>query len=175
MPPRKPFPTGSCASETFVSAGFALIRSVSNPLLRMTDSLRMPFVVFALLVGFAAGFLVGCGSGEGSPSDADETRHEDVRGRFLGTASDGRDAVLHHEAIPGVMPPMVMALPLADASKVDPIAKDAPVQFDLVIQGSEIRVENLSALPDSTTLQLPVPQDPDTTTVPDTVTAASAP
>lgn len=141
----------------------------------MTASLRMPFVLFALLAGLAiAGLTTGCGSGEEDPPDADETRHEDVRGRFLGTASDGRDAVLHHEAIPGVMPPMVMALPLTDPSELDTITTDAPVQFDLVIQGSEIRVENISALPDTTALQLPAPQDADTTATPDTAAAVPA-
>lgn len=101
--------------------------------------------------------LTGCGSDDDVKTDV--TRYEDVRGRFMGTASDGRDVVIHHEAIPNVMRPMVMSLPLADPSQADAVDVDNPVAFDLVIAGSEIRVENLHALPDTTILNLPTPKD----------------
>ncbi len=99
--------------------------------------------------------LAGCGSDE--EAERDVTRYEDVRGRFMGTASEGRDVVVHHEAIPDVMRPMVMSLPIADRSETNAVDVDDPVAFDLVIAGSEIRVENLRALPDTTTLDLPEP------------------
>lgn len=101
--------------------------------------------------------LAGCGSDD--EPETDVTRYEDVRGRFMGTASDGRDVVIHHEEIPDVMRPMVMSLPIVDPAEADSVDVDDPVAFDLVIAGSEIRVENLRALPDTTTLNLPAPKD----------------
>jgi len=121
--------------------------------------LQRLFVAFACL-----GLLIslsGC-RGDEERSDRDVTRYEDVRGRFMGTASDGRDVVVHHEEIPDVMRPMVMSLPIADRSETEAIDVDAPVQFDLVIDGSRIQVENLRALPDTTTLDLPPPKREDT-------------
>ena len=97
--------------------------------------------------------LVACGGGDAPP--AETTRHDDVRGRFLGTASDGRDAVIRHEAIPGVMEAMTMAVPLGDTAAVRRVDVGDPVQFDLVIVGARLRVENLEALPDTVTLDVP--------------------
>ena len=111
----------------------------------------------AVVVPLLIAGLAGCGSDDDGETEV--TRYEDVRGRFMGTASDGRDVVIHHEAIPTVMRPMVMSLPLADPSQADAMDMDRPVTFDLVIAGSEVRVENLRALPDTTTLNLPAPKD----------------
>jgi Cu/Ag efflux protein CusF len=117
-------------------------------LLRLLLAIALPL----LFVGLA-----GCGSDK--EPETDVTRYEEVRGRFMGTASDGRDVVIHHEEIPDVMRPMVMSLPIADRSEANSVEVDDPVAFDLVISGSEIRVENLRALPDTATLDLPAPED----------------
>lgn len=135
---------------SFRSAGFSLVSG-------------------ALLLFIIGAVLGGCGSE--SDSSRPTTRHEDVRGRFMGTASDGRDAVVHHEAIPDVMPAMIMSLPVADTSETSNLGKGAPIQFDLVTVGSNIRIENVRALPDTTTLKLGGPGTPgeesDTTVIPD--------
>jgi hypothetical protein len=78
----------------------------------------------------------------------------------MGTASDGRDAVVHHEAIPDVMPAMIMSLPVADTSETSDLDKGTPIQFDLVTVGSNIRIENVRPLPDTTTLKLGGPGTP---------------
>ena len=123
-------------------------------------SVSLRFALIALLLALSTTFGVGCQSDE-APREV--TRYEDVRGRFMGSASGGRDVVIHHEAIPGVMPAMVMSLPVARADEADAIDIDQPVRFDLIVEGSEIRVESLTALPDTTTLDLPAPSEADTT------------
>lgn len=124
---------------------------------------QMPLRRLFIAVACFGLLLVVSGCGGEDRSDQDVTRYEDVRGRFMGTASDGRDIVVHHEEIPGVMRPMVMSLPIADRDEAEMVDVDTPVQFDLVIDGSRIRVENLRALPDTTTLDLPPPNREDTT------------
>jgi len=124
----------------------------------MSDMTRhVPRLLLAIALSLLVAGLAGCGSDE--EAERDVTRYEDVRGRFMGTASDGRDVVIHHEEIPDVMRPMVMSLPIVDRSEADSVDVDDPVTFDLVVAGSEIRVENLRALPDTTTLDLPAPKD----------------
>jgi hypothetical protein len=110
-----------------------------------------PGLLLLLALAVAA---AGCGDPE-APEAGKRTVYEDVRGRFLGTASDGRDAVVHHEAIPDVMDAMVMAVPLADTSAAAGLARGRPVAFDLVIDGASLRLENLTPLADTTTLALP--------------------
>mgnify|MGYP006286486535 CR=1 FL=1 len=104
--------------------------------------------------------LAGCWSEDTPDADAvQRTTYADVRGRFLGTATDGRDIVVHHEAIPDLMGPMVMTLPLGDTAALQTIEKNDPIMFDLVITGSTPRVENIEALPDTVTLDLDAPAD----------------
>ena len=116
---------------------------------------RLFALSFLLLVG--CGLVVGCG-GDESP-EANASTYE-VRGRFLGTASEGRDVVIHHEPVPDVMAEaMIMTLPLADAAAVDPLEKGDPVAFTLVVGTASLRVDDLRPLPDTTTLRLPAPSD----------------
>jgi Cu/Ag efflux protein CusF len=104
--------------------------------------------------------LAGCGSDDSSSNASSEgdavrrTTYADVRGRFLGTATGGRDVVIHHEAIPDLMGAMIMTLPIADTADLAPIEKNDPIKFDLVIDGSNLRAENVEALPDTVTLKL---------------------
>ncbi|PEN13591.1 hypothetical protein CRI94_09800 [Longibacter salinarum] len=126
-------------------------------------SLRSVLASFLVLLTLSSA--PGCGSDE-KPNDV--TRYENVRGRFLGTASDGRDVVLHHEAVDGAMPAMVMSLPVADPGDANGIEIDQPVQFDLVIEGSEIRVESLTTLADTTTLNLESPSEENGNATPET-------
>jgi protein SCO1/2 len=78
-----------------------------------------------------------------------------VRGRFLGTTASGREVVLHHEAIPGVMPSMVMTLPLRDTTALDAVQPGAAVVFDLVTAPTDVYVTALRPLPDTVRLDLP--------------------
>jgi Cu/Ag efflux protein CusF len=110
-----------------------------------------------LLAGLLATSLValpGCGSDEPSGDRVERTTYTDVRGRFMGTATGGRDIVVHHEPIPDLMGAMVMTIPMADTSELAPIEKDAAIEFDLVLEGANLRVENVEALPDTVTLNL---------------------
>ena len=108
-----------------------------------------------LLLGVAV--LPGCAYE--TNQEADQTTYE-VRGRFLGTASEGRDVVVHHEPVPGVMDrAMIMTLPLEDDEAVDPLEKGDPVAFTLVVGIASLRIEDLRPLPDTTTLNLPTPAD----------------
>lgn len=124
---------------------------------------RSLLTVLLIAVGLA-----GCG-----PDDpaTPVTRHENVRAAFLGTASDGRDVVVHHEAIPGLMDAMVMALPLADTTSVRSLAKGDKIRFDLVIRGSTPRIEGIEVLPDTVTLRLDDATRDTTST--DSISAAS--
>lgn len=129
----------------------------------MTPQRRSRFALVFFLLGFAGCGLLGCG---GDEPDRPVTTHSDVRGVFKGTATDGRDVVVHHEAIPGVMDAMVMTLPLADTAAARGLDKGDKIRFDLVIEGVTPRVENVEALPDSVTLDLDAPRDADTTGAP---------
>jgi Cu/Ag efflux protein CusF len=117
---------------------------------RCLPALRpLPFLLAgALLLG------AGCGAEQDAGERIERTTYTDVRARFLGTASEGRDIVVHHEPIPDLMGAMVMTLPVADARDLDPIDKNAPIAFDLVIEGASLRAENIEALPDTVTLNL---------------------
>ena len=119
------------------------------------------------LLPFFLLLLAGCGSDDAPDPDAvQRTTYADVRGRFLGTATDGRDIVVHHEAIPDLMGAMVMTLPLGDSAALRTIEKNDPILFDLVITGSTPSVENIEALPDTVTLDLNAPADTTDTTDP---------
>ncbi len=107
-------------------------------------------------IGLAAtlvmGLIGGCG---GSDEPRDEQVYADVRAEFMGTATEGREIVVDHERIPDFMPSMMMTLPLADTSAVRGLEAGDKVAFDLIVSGASIRVENLRALPDTVTLDLP--------------------
>jgi Cu/Ag efflux protein CusF len=117
---------------------------------------RLSRLLLPVVLGVLLPVMAGCGSDEGdAASDAIQRRtYTDVRGRFLGTATGGRDMVVHHEAIPDLMGPMVMTLPLADTAALRTIEKNDPIAFDLVFEGANLRIENVEALPDTVTLDL---------------------
>src|SRR6056297_2542698 len=75
--------------------------------------------------------LAACGADDApDPNAVQRTTYADVRGRFLGTATDGRDIVVHHEAIPDLMGAMVMTLSLGDSAALRTIEKNDPILFD---------------------------------------------
>lgn len=108
----------------------------------------------------AIGLIAGCGA---SDEPKDERIYENVRAELMGTATGGRDIVVHHESIPGFMPAMVMTLPLADTSAVRGMQKGDKIAFDLIVSGASVRVDDVRLLPDTTTLHLETQSPPDTT------------
>lgn len=111
-----------------------------------------PIAVLALFL------VAGCGADDPAP-DPKETTY-DVRGRFLGTASEGRDVVVHHEPMPGVMDKaMIMTLPIETPDDVEALDKGDPMAFTLIKGTASLRVRDLKKLPDTTTLNLPAPSD----------------
>ena len=118
-----------------------------------------------LMAVLAASLMIGCGSSDEAPRDAQV--YENVRAEFMGTATGGRDIVVDHERIPDFMPSMVMTLPLADTSMVRDLEIGDKVAFDLVVSGASVRVERLRALPDTVQLDLGPEAPPDTAAAPE--------
>ncbi len=109
------------------------------------------------LVGCIALSLYGCSSSssEGPPPPDNATVHEDVRGAFQSPATGGRDMIVHHEPIPGVMDAMLMTVPVDRPGSLDTLDTGTPIAFDLHVADAAIQARNIRVLPDTTTLNLP--------------------
>ena len=76
----------------------------------------------------------------------------DVRARYVGPAFGGEAATVEHEAIPGRMPAMRMALAVADPALLDGLAPGALVTLRL--DSARLQVVGVEPLPPGTTLNL---------------------
>ena len=109
---------------------------------------RSRLLVFVLLISLAL-WTSGCGDEQ----DADVRTYE-VRGVLVGTQYNGQAAVINHERIPGYMDAMQMALRVGEAGMPAGIEPGAKIRFSLMVTGEDAYVENVEALPDTTTLNL---------------------
>ncbi len=110
----------------------------------------LPVVLF--VIGTAL-FLLAAGCQSEAPR-GEAVVYEGVRGRVLGTADGGRALVVDHEAVPGVMPSMTMALRLEDPAAAEGLTEGAPIEFDLVTS-DDVYIRNIEPLPPGTALDLP--------------------
>mgnify|MGYP005866374041 CR=1 FL=1 len=125
----------------------------------LSTFLHLPALLLCtLLVG-------GCGGPDAendalpAPENADV--YEDVRGEFQAPATDGRDVIVHHEAIPDFMDAMLMTLPVDRPGSLDTLDAGTPIMFDLHVGQTAIQVRNIRVLPDTITLNLPEDVEPD--------------
>lgn len=114
-------------------------------------TLRSLIVVLALTLALAG---VGC-NGEAPPEEV----HEDVRAEYLGVVGDGESIVIDHEAVPDFMDAMLMTVPLEDEEGAEGLEEGDPIAFDFLVNGSDIRVDNVEALPDTVELDLAEPDE----------------
>ena len=133
----------------------------------MAASFRHVFCTgLGLLAGCALLMLPGCSSSssDGPPPPENATVYEDVRGAFQSPATSGRDMIVHHEPVPGVMDAMLMTLPVDQPGSLDTLATGTPITFDLHVADAAIQARNIRVLPDTTTLNLPPSATADTST-----------
>jgi Cu/Ag efflux protein CusF len=78
-----------------------------------TEVKLMSMKWFVLPGAFLALTLVGCGSGNGGPREADDKDYE-INGTVVAIAADGSSVTLDHEDIPGLMKAMKMEFRVAD-------------------------------------------------------------
>lgn len=120
------------------------------------------------LMGCVVLLLSGCSSSSSDvqPAPENATVYEDVRGAFQSPATGGRDMIVHHEPVPGVMDAMLMTLPIDRPGSLDTLRTGTPITFDLHVADAAIQARDIRVLPDTTTLNLPPDAPADTSARP---------
>lgn len=113
-------------------------------------NIRLLTIASALLL---AAILMGCGPADDEPEEV----YEDVRAEYLGTANGS--IIVDHEEVPDLMEPMLMTLPLEDPEGARELEPEDPIAFDLLVNGSDMRVDNIELLPDTVELELAEPEE----------------
>ena len=101
-----------------------------------------------LAAGLAASLgLAGCGSSKTSDQAAEQPAQGPQRyhleGRVVSVDPAKQQVVVDHGDIPGFMSAMQMGYPVKDPNVLKPLAPEDKIKADVVVNGSDIYLENI--------------------------------
>lgn len=79
----------------------------------------------------------------------------DVKGRVAGIDDGGETLVVEHEEIPGVMPPMIMPLPVADPDMTASLEPDDAISVTMRVSGDSTWIAAVQSIPDTAVARNP--------------------
>jgi protein SCO1 len=111
-----------------------------------TKSNTQPFLFafIAVAISLTLG-LVGCSSPKPAQSQQPEQgpRRYSLAGRVVSVNPASQQVVVDHGDIPGFMSAMTMPYPVKNPNLLTPLAPDDEIKADVVVNGSDIYLENI--------------------------------